>query len=181
MDVKIKALPVKMSKEEALKIAAGHKNPVVKAMARGKKINLRIMYLENRYNIYEMTYHASPLAKLFKGESIEEQKQKIRIIVDTTTCSASYTSDPLYFEEIEVDEDSLQASYYDDQRLEDTGAFLAKRMTRRRIGKQISIELLSSEVFYRPYYIAIYGEMIEGTKARYLPIAADGHEVNTTI
>ena len=181
MDVTIKALPVKMSKDEALKIASGHKNPVVKAMARGKKINLRIMYLENRYNIYEMTYHATPLAKLFKGDSVEEQKQKIRIIVDTTTCSASYTSDPLYFEEIEVDEDSLQASYYDDQRLEDTGAFLAKRMTRRRIGKQISIELLSSEVFYRPYYIAIYGEMIEGTKARYLPIAADGHEINTTI
>lgn len=170
-----------MSQEEAYKIASGHKNPVVKAMAKGKKINLRIMYLENRYNIYEMTYHNSPLVKLFKGDSAEETKQKIRIVVEATTCSPSYTSDPISFEEIEVDEDSIQATYYTDQRLEDAGAFLAKRMTRRRIGRQISIELLSSEVFYRPYYIAIYGEMIEGTKARYLPIAADGNEVNTTI
>ena len=106
MNVNIKTLPIKMTQEEALKIASGHKNPVVKAMARGKKINLRIMYLENRYNIYEMTYHNSPITKLIKGDSVEERKQKIRIIVDTTTCSASYTSDPLYFEETEVDEDS---------------------------------------------------------------------------
>ena len=181
MDVKIKALPIVMSEEEAMKRAAGYKNPVVKAMARGKKINMRIMYLENRYYIYEMTYLNSPLAKLFGKSEDDETKQKIRIVVEATTCSASYTSDPLTFKEIEVDEDSIQPSYYDDQRLEDTGAFLAKRMTRRRIGRQIMIETLSCETFYRPYYIAIYGDMVEGTKARYLPIAADGNEVNTTI
>ena len=180
MNVTIHALPIVMSKSEALRIASGEKNPIVRAMARNKKINLRLMYLEHRYIIYEMTYHDSFLNRMIQKESVEE-KQKIRIIVDTTTCSASYTSDPIYTEEIEVDDLSIQASYYEDQRLEDKGAMLAKRMTRRRVGKNISIRTVKSMTFYRPYYIAIYGEMIEGTKARYLPIAADGHEVNTTL
>ena len=180
MKVKIKALPIVMSEEEAIRIASGRSNPIVKVMAGNKKINLRLMYLEHRYYIYEMTYHDSPIVSLFH-KSETEQKQKIRIIVDTTTCSASHTSDPVKTKEIEVDDLSIQPSYYPDQRLEDCGAMMAKRMVRRRVGKQISIKTISMEQIYRPYYIAIYGDMVEGTKARYLPIAADGHEVNITL
>ena len=51
MKVKIEALPIVMTPEKAMKIASGEKNPIVKAMARNKKINMRIMYLENRYYI----------------------------------------------------------------------------------------------------------------------------------
>ena len=180
MNMKIQTMPIVMTEEEALKIAAGHKNPVVRVMAGKKKINLRLMYLEHRYYIYEMTYHDSPLAALFHKNKTE-QKQKIRVIVDTTTCSASHTADPIRTKEVEVDELSIQPSYYPDQRLEDCGAMMARRMVRRRVGKQLSIRTVSCETFYRPYYIAIYGDMVEGTKARYLPIAADGHEVNVTL
>ena len=180
MNVKIKALPIVMPEEEALKIASGHRNPIVKAMAGKKKITLRVMYLENRYYIYEMTYQKSVLENLLKKEA-EETRQKIRIIVEATTCSASYTSDPIELNEIEVDELSIQPTYYDDRRLEDCGVRMARRMVRRRVGKQILMKTLSVEKFYRPYYIAIYGDMVEGTKARYLPIAADGFEVNTTL
>ena len=180
MNVKINALPIVMSEDEAMKIASGYKNPIVKAMAAKKKINMRVMYLENRYYIYEMTYQKSFFERALKKEK-EEIKQKIRIVVEATTCSASYTSDPIETHEIEVDELSLQPTYYDDQRLEDCGIRMAKRMVRRRVGKQIAMETLSMEKIYRPYYIAIYGDMVEGTKARYLPIAADGFEVNTTL
>lgn len=180
MNVKIKALPIVMPEDEALQIASGRKNPIVKAMAGKKKINLRVMYLENRYYIYEMTYQKSVLENLLKKEA-EEIRQKIRVVVEATTCSASYTSDPIELHEIEADELSIQPTYYDDQRLEDCGIRMAKRMVRRRVGKQILMKTLSMEKFYRPYYIAIYGDMVEGTKARYLPIAADGFEVNTTL
>ena len=180
MNVKIKALPIVMPEAEAMKIAAGHKNPVVKAMAAKKKINLRVMYLENRCYIYEMTYQKSFFERVLKKDE-DAVKKKIRVVVETTTCSASYSSDPIETKEIEVDELSLQPSYYDDRRLEDCGIRMAKRMVRRRVGKQLAVETLSMEKFYRPYYIAIYGDMVEGTKARYLPIAADGFEVNTTL
>ena len=181
MKVKIEALPIVMSPEKAMKIASGEKNPIVKAMARNKKINMRVMYLENRYYIYEMVYEKTFLEKMSGKNTLGDTVKKIRIIVEATTCSASYTSDPIETEEIEVDEESIQPTYYDDQRLEDTGIRMAKRMVRRRIGRQVSMRVLSMKKIYRPYYIAIYGDMIEGTKARYLPIAADGFEVNTTI
>ena len=181
MNVTIKALPIVMSQEEAYRIASGDKNPFVKAMARNKKINMRIMYLENRYYIYEMTYQKSLLERRFGNSLGDETVQKIRIIVEATTCSASYTPDPIHTEEIEVDEDSIQPTYYDDKRLEDCGMKFARRMVRRRVGRQLTMRTLSEETIYRPYYIAIYGDMIEGTKARYLPIAADGFEINTTL
>ena len=182
--MKIQCFPVKMSKEEALKIAAGHKNPMVKLMAGKKKINLRLMWLENRYYIYEMTYQDNALTKalagLFRNKPLID-RQKIRVIVDATTATASYTEDPIHTEPREVNELDIQESYYDDQRLEDCGAILCKRMVRRRVGRHFSIRTVSMQKVYRPYYIAIYGDMIEGTRARYIPIAADGNEVNTTI
>ena len=176
----IQTLPLVMPEEEAMRIAGGYRNPFVKMMAGKKKINLRLMYLENRYYIYEITYHKSPIASLLGKEEVEK-RQKIRIMVDATTCSASYTSDPIATVKRETDDLSVQGSYYDDQRLEDCGANMAKRMVRRRVGKQISIRALSMEKVYRPFYIAVYGDMKEGTKARYLPIAADGNEINTTL
>lgn len=33
---------------------------------------------------------------------------------------------------------------------------------------------------YCPYYVAFYGELVEGTKVRYLPIAADKNEITRT-
>lgn len=178
--MKIQCFPVTMSKEEALAIAAGKGNPLMKAYAGKKKINLRLMYLENRYYIYEITYHDGLLMRLVNKKRNGEQKQKIRVMVEATTCSASYTEEAIHTIEKDVDELAIQEAHYDDERLENCGSTMAKRMVRRRAGREISISTVSMEKVYRPYYIAIYGEMIEGTKARYLPIAADGNEIYKT-
>ena len=61
--MKIECFPIKMKEEEALKIAAGGKNPIIRLLFGKKKINLRVMYLESRYIIYEMTYHDNFLVK----------------------------------------------------------------------------------------------------------------------
>ncbi len=59
----IECFPVKMKEEEALKIAKGGKNPIVRALFGRRKINLRIMYLESRYITYEMTYKDNIIVK----------------------------------------------------------------------------------------------------------------------
>ncbi len=51
------------------------------------------------------------------------------------------------------------------------------RMVRRHVGRNLSIKPVEERKVYRPFYIAIYGDMVEGTKARYMPIAADGNVV----
>lgn len=179
MTKNIECFPIKMSEEEALRIARGGKNPIVKGIWGNKKINLRVMYLESRYIIYEMTYRDNAIVRAIKKMK-EPQKQNIRVMVEATTCTASYTEDDIVTEMKEVDENDIQATYYTDKRLTDCGAIMARRMVRRHVGRNLSIKPVEMRKVYRPFYIAIYGDMIEGTKARYMPIAADGNLVSRT-
>ena len=174
--MKIECFPVKMKEEEALRIAQGGKNPVVRALFGRKKINLRIMYLESRYITYEMTFKDNIIVKTIKKKK-EEDKQKIRVMVEATTCSASYVEDDITTEVRDVEENDIQPTYYEDKRLTDCGAIMAGRMVRRHVGRNLSIKPVEERKVYRPFYIAIYGDMVEGTKARYRPIAADGNIV----
>ncbi|UQZ90246.1 hypothetical protein C4J81_13970 [Deltaproteobacteria bacterium Smac51] len=174
--MKIKCFPITMDKTQALKIAEGRGNLLGRLLLGGKKISLRVMYLESRYLTYEMTYADNPLVSLFKKDG-RVDRQKIRVMVEGTTCSAAYAPDNLNFVEKEVAENDIQLTYYDDQRLTDAGGIMAKRMVRRRVGRSLTIRPLEMEKIFRPFYIAIYGDMVEGTKVRYLPIAADGNDV----
>ena len=73
--MKIECFPVKMKEEEALRIAQGGKNPVVRALFGRKKINLRIMYLESRYITYEMTFKDNIIVKTNKKEKRGRQTE----------------------------------------------------------------------------------------------------------
>ena len=57
----------------------------------------------------------------------------------------------------------------------------ALRMVRRQVGKVATAELDSMRSFYRPYYIAFYGELKMGERVRYLPIPADGFRVDRAL
>jgi len=177
--MKIKCFPITLGENEALKIAKGGGNLLGRIMFGGKKITLRVMYLESRYMTYEMTYVDSPLASLFKKKDQPGQpdRQHIRVMVEGTTCSAAYSPYDIYTVEKEVDENDIQFTYYEDNRLSDAGGIMAKRMVRRQLGRNLSIRPVEMEKVFRPFYIAIYGDMVEGTKVRYLPIAADGNDV----
>lgn len=174
--MKINCFPITMDKDEALKIAQGRGNLLGRILLRDRKINLRVMYLESRYMTYEMTYADSPLASLFKKNDRPDQ-QRIRVMVEGTTCSAAYAPYDIYTTEKEVDENDIQFTYYDDHRLADAGGIMAKRMVRRQLGRSLTIRPVEMEKVFRPFYIAIYGEMTEGAKVRYLPIPADGNDV----
>lgn len=172
----IECFPVKMTEEEAVCIARGGKNPISRALFGKKEVHLRLMYLESRYIIYEMTYKDNFLVKMFRKKE-KEDKQNIRVMVEATTCTAAYVEDDIYTEIKDVEENDIQATYYEDQRLVTCGANMARRMVRRHSGRNLTIKPVEERKVYRPFYIAIYGEMIEGRKARYMPIAADGNIV----
>jgi len=175
--MKIECFPVLMSEEDALKRA---RKGIAGLYGRNKKVTLRLMWLENRYMEFEMTYQDTVLRKLLRKDKHQEDKQKIRALVEATTCSGAYVPDPIKTVFREVDENAIQATYYSDDRLIHTGRESVRRMVRRHVGRYITAELIEMRKVYRPYYIAIYGDMIEGTKARYLPIPADGNSVERT-
>ena len=177
--MKIKCFPITLGENEAMKIARGRGNLLGRLLLGGKKITLRVMYLESRYLTYEMTYVDNLLASLFKKNEKPDQpdRQRIRVMVEGTTCSAAYAPDDIHTMEKDVDENSIQFTYYDDLRLSDAGGIMARRMVRRQLGRNLTIKPVEMEKVFRPFYIAIYGDMVEGTKVRYLPIAADGNDV----
>ncbi|MCA5964625.1 hypothetical protein LC724_36145 [Blautia sp. RD014234] len=75
--MKIECFPVKMKEEEALRIAKGGKNPIVRALFGRKKINLRVMYLESRYITYEMTYKDNIIVKAIKKKKKRTDRRSV--------------------------------------------------------------------------------------------------------
>jgi hypothetical protein len=177
--MKIKCFPKTMSEEQAMKIARGGGNIVGKMLYGNKDINMRVMYLENRYIVFDMTYCPSIIQRLRKKEG-KVKKQKIRVMVEGTRCTASYVDDEIKVDSIDVKEEDIQYSEFTDEQLVEKGKDMCRRMVRRQVGNYITLEVDSMTTVFRPYYIAFYGNLIEGTKVRYLPIPADGNEVKRT-
>ena len=173
----IECFPILMSEEAARKRAM---KGFAGMYGKNKTINMRLMWLENRYIEFEMTYHDSFIRKLIRKDKNKIDKQKIRTIVDATTCSGSYTETGISTIMRDVDESMIQHSNYPDDRLIHTARENVRRMVRRHAGRFVSAEMIEMRKVYRPYWIAVYGEWVEGTKVRYLPIPADGNEVYRT-
>ena len=175
--MKIECFPVTVSEAEALKRA---NKGIAGLYGKNKNITMRLMWLENRYLEFELTYGDSFIRKMLRKDKGKVDKQKIRAMVDATTCAGSYTETGISTIMREVDEKDVQATTYTDDQLVHTGRECVRRMVRRHAGRHVSAELIEMRKVYRPYWIAVYGEWVEGTKVRYLPIPADGNEVYRT-
>ena len=180
--MKISATPKTMSEAEAIQKARGGGNSIGKAMYGNKDITLKLMYLENREVILTLHYQPAPLLRWFGIKPRGPETQKIRMIVEGTRCTASYAEDPIRTVEIEVDDDeAVQQTEFSDEKIIATAKRPALRMVRRQVGKVATAELDSMRSFYRPYYIAFYGELKMGERVRYLPIPADGFRVDRAL
>jgi len=178
--MKIKCFPKTMSETQAMKIAERGGNILGRVLFGNKRIQLKLMYLESRYIEYEMTFSTNVISNLFKKQN-ENKKQKIRAMVEGTRCTASYLPDGIKVVLKDVREEDIQFSEFTDEQIIGKGKDMCRRMVRRQVGSYITMDVISMESVYRPYYIAFYGELVEGTKVRYLPIQADGNEVKRTI
>lgn len=180
--MKIKCFQKTMSEDRAMNIAKCGGNILGKILYGNKPIQLKLMYLENRYIEYEMTYSANAISNLLKKQKQQEnKKQKIRVMVEGTRCTASYVQDEIKATLKSVKEEDIQFSEFTDEQIIAKGKDMCRRMVRRQVGSFITLDVISMESVYRPFYIAFYGELVEGTKVRYLPIAADGNEVKRTV
>lgn len=179
--MKISAFPIQMSEAEARRLAEKRGNFLGRMMVKTDEINLKLMYLESREIIFQMSYANAPLPRLLGKKPPQEKGQKIRILVEGTRGMPAYMGEEPKLEEIELDDPSqIQKTEFSDEKLIQEAKYLARRMVRRQIGKVASFEVLEMHSLYRPYYVAFYGPLVNGTKVRYLPIAADKNEITRT-
>ncbi len=179
--MEIMALPKLMTVETAMEIAEKRGNFLGRLVLKEKKITLKLMYLESKEIIYNMTYQPLPLMKKSRLSTGGPQVQKIRIMVEGTRCTPAFLDEPLKTVRVRIDEeDQLQNTPFPDQKLIEEGKYLARRMVRRQSGRNVCMEAESVHSVYRPYYVAFYGDIVQGTRVQYLPIPADGNEIRRT-
>lgn len=181
-DMKLQSFQMQMGPEEARAKALKQAGPLGKLMlSKDQDIHMRTVFIENKIITYQITNEPSLLSRLLRKKQTAKHKSKIRVIANGSTSGVSYY-DGIGVDLVEADvpEEQIQRSDYPDEKLISKGNVLARRILRRRIGGNISIEPIEVESVYRPYHVAFFGEPVEGTKVRYLPIAADGCSVKRT-
>ena len=151
-------------------------------VGKNPNIHMKTIFIENKIITYQFTNKPLPLAGLFRRKNdTPVQHRKIRVIANGSTSGVSYyDGDGAEIVEMDVGEEQVQYSDYPDEKLVMRGNVLARRILRRRIGGNLSLEPLEIKSVFRPYHVAFFGELIEGKKVRYLSIAADGCSVKRT-
>lgn len=177
----IRHFAIKKSVEEARK-EAGRKGLIARlfGMGRNEPIVMRTIYIENRLITFEIETKP-PLAARLLGKGGAPKKTKMEMIVNGSTRGVSYYDRRgVEITESDVDEEFVQPSDYPDSELIPRANALARRILRRRVGGNISLEPVDIQSVYRPYHVAFFGEPEEGKKVYYIPIAADGCSVKRT-
>lgn len=170
-----------MSEESAWKISEKNVNFFTRLwLGKNPEIELRRVFIENRLITFTITRGPSLLDRVFR-KNRAAGKSRIRVIANGSTCGVSYYDGAgLEIVDIEVDEDEVQPSDFPDDALVTRGNALARRILRRRVGGNVSLDVENIESVYRPYYVAFYGRVVQGERVRYMPIAADGCRVHRT-
>lgn len=179
--MKIKHFAIKKSAEEA-KREAGRKGLLAKIFGGGwgKPLTVKTIFIENRLITFEVTTHPPFFEKLLKKESAP-RKTKMEMIGNGSTCGVSYYDRRgVEITESDIDDANVQLSDFTDEALTTRANALARRILRRRVGGNISLEAIDMQSIFRPYHVVFFGEPKEGRKIYYIPIAADGCSVKRT-
>lgn len=179
--MKIETSVIKMTESEARKKGEAKSNFIGRLIVRSEMSKLEIVYfpfllIEFRQECPQEIFHIGKRQKDAGNNNVKT----ITIICDGTTNSTSITDTLPDLEKKEIDEEQIKKRLFTEQDMESAAYKLAFRMTRRFIGNR-KIILNNTREIYRPYYVAWYGDITEGNKARYLPMAADGFDINRTI
>ena len=173
--VTISSFPVTMSRDEAMAIANKKGGPLGRLMLRGKTVkSMHLHYVEYKVLIMEALHTPNLISKTFFNDK-DKKKQLCRVIANGSTGGAAWAETiPEEVTEIEAPEEHVQVSSFSLDQLTARGHKLILRVLRRRVGGIPEVTLKESRSVYRPYYVALFGDPIEGSKIRYIPIAADG-------
>jgi hypothetical protein len=181
MAVTLHAFPTDMSPDEAREVAEKKGNVFGRLLLRGRPVHeIRTFFVEYRILEYEAIHKPNIISRTFFADR-ENKRQLCRVIANGTTGGTAWAEElPEGLVEVTAAEENIQPCTMSEAKLEARGRKLVLRVLRRRIGGYPDIRLVGSRSIYRPYYVALYGEPVEGTKIHYLPIAADGWKTHRT-
>lgn len=172
----IATLRQKMQREEAWKIAERKGDWLWNIVFRNRPLSeLRLMYIE--YVLLDIETESAPaLCKRLLKNASEPVRKKLLVLVNGSTGGVSLVTDrDLQIEEIELhDGIEIQHKNFDDEEADKRAKILAHKITHRSMGGMHEAKIVGKKSLYRPFWVAFYGNMREGSRVRYITIAADG-------
>ncbi|MGE5632349.1 MAG: hypothetical protein ACM3TR_14810 [Caulobacteraceae bacterium] len=171
----INSFPLITTKEEAKALAERKGTFVGRMLLKGKKVSeIRLHYVEYKLITYEITHNPSFIEKVI-NKNHEKKTQKIKMIANGSTGGVAWAEVlPEIIVVKDIDEDMVQLSDKREEDLISRGKKIATRIIHRHIGSIPELKVLSVESVFRPFWVAFYGEVVQGVRVSYLPIAADG-------
>ena len=105
-------------------------------------------------------------------------EHKIMIISNGTSGSPSLVDALPEIVTMEMEEDQherlIQDSAFSEDEMITNAKKLAVRVMHRIVGGIPRVSDITVKTVYRPFYVAFYGDVVEGNKVRYITIPADG-------
>jgi hypothetical protein len=166
----------KMSEDRARQIAAKKGDWVWGVIFNRLPLTeVRLMYLEFLLINVRSEYMPGPLEKL-RNTVRKNTVQELEVLADGTNGRIAMVADrpKILIKELEDDNNYVQRSDFDDNDLLSSAKKVAVKVAHRFMGGIPLVEVTEYRSVFRPYWVAFYGDMREGNKVRYLPIAADG-------
>lgn len=178
----IRTFPIRIEKEEAGQMAEARGRLLRKIFCRGKSLSeVRLHFIECKLITYEITHKPNILDKLF-ARKIKSSKQTITMLADGSNSSVAWVETMPDIVTVEgVQDEQIQYSDRDEKTLINRGRSVALKVVHRHVGGIPEIREIMVESVFRPYWVAFFGEVAEGKKVYYSPIAADGCKMQKTI
>ncbi len=185
--MEINALKIKMSKEEAI-VKAKKKNDWLWNLIFFNKplTKLELWYIEYRILEIETVESKSIFKKMReKKEGLEKPplRKKLEVILNGSTGNVAVVADNLIREKVTIEEDDnikVQNFICEAVDGEEKARKLANKVGHRLLGGLHEAYITKRETVYRPFWVAFYGEVVQGNKVRYIAIPADGGKNNRT-
>lgn len=177
----VQSFPIKIDEAQAKAMSMKRLSLLGRLLIRkAPAVEMKTIFIENKIITMQITNVPPPFIRWFR-KSKEPVRSKMQIIANGSTSSVSlYDGTGLEIVDMEVDDEKIQLSDYPDHQLLTRGRSLARQILRRRVGGNVSIEPLSIQSVFRPYHVAFFGTLREGSKVRYMPIPADSNIVRKT-
>lgn len=169
----IRALPIKIKKDEAIDIAKNGKNSLLSKLILKRKDahEVRLHYIE--FKIVTLKIHKNK--SIFMKKKHFNDTNELKILVNGSTGAGSIVQElPVHEIVKNVDCNIVQYSDKDERRVKAKANKMAMRLTHRFMGGIPEIEIVKIESIFRPYWVVFFGKVELNTRVSYLPIEADG-------
>lgn len=173
----IDALPIKLTKEEAIEQAKNSRGSFFSKIfsSRINTNDVRLHYIEFKWVTIEIKYNKFGFRKSKKKNRIH----KLNILVNGSTGTGIVVQDlPKVAKAKNMNENIIQYCTYEESIIKNKAMKMAMRISHRFMGGTPDINITDIKSFFRPYWVVFFGEVKMNSKVRYITIEADGFVIN---